>query len=156
MQRMWRQLFAALVAVVAVAGVASAQAPIPQPLPDGAARVQAIVSPAQVAGTPLSPVGGQTYVQGSGCCTSAPAGCGRSSHGCGSVKSDCNHVFGSCRSFFSPCGPGSGGHGRHGDGCGIGGHGGLGGRHGQCGFWDFGKGYAHSWTHCVYDSFLNH
>ena len=63
-------------------------------------------------------------------------------------------MFGSCKSFFNACGPNGNGHG-HGR---CGGHGGgLGGHHDRCGTWTFGTPYnAGGWTHCVYDSFLNH
>jgi hypothetical protein len=155
MQRMWRHLFAALAGVLAVVGAASAQTPgqiiIPQPQPSGESRLNAVVAPA-----PIALAGGQTYVRGSGGCNGCgtPAPCatpcktGRDcNNGCGSVKSDCNFMFGSCKSFFDPCGPSGNGHGRHGGG----GHG------NRCGDWSFGAPYnTGNWTHCVYDSFLNH
>ena len=185
MQRMWRQLFAALAGVLAVVGTASAQAPgsipIPQPLPTGTAHVQSIVSPAQVAGAPIAPAGGQVYVRGSGGCN----GCGSAvqngcydkgcNNGCGSLKSDCGFIFGSCKSFFNPCGVqpsgcGGGWGGAHGHllggkgacgngGCGGGCGGGFLGHHGngpRCGVFPLGTPYSHGCNPCVYDSFLNH
>jgi len=160
MQRMWRQMFAALAGVLAVVSAASAQTPgqivIPQPLPNGTARLNAIVAPA-----PVTPAGAQTYVRGSGGCN----GCGTAApcaapcqpardcnNGCGSFKSDCNFMFGSCKSFFDPCGPSGNGHGRHGGRCG----GGFGGHHDRCGNWSFGAPYGHGCNPCIYDSFLNH
>ncbi len=150
-------MFAALAGVLAVVGATSAQMPgqisIPQPLPSGAARLNAIVAPA-----PIALAGGQTYVRGSGGCngcgTAAPCNVARDcNNGCGSFKSDCNFMFGSCKSFFDPCGPSGNGHGRHGGRCG----GGLGGHHDRCGTWTFGTGYnTHGCNPCVYDSFLNH
>lgn len=188
MQRMWRQLFAALAGVLAIISAASAQAPgqisIPQPLPSGTARVQSIVSPAQVAGAPITPAGGQIYVRGSGGCngcgSAAPAatpcttsnGC---NNGCGSLKADCGFMFGSCKSFFNPCGPqpsGGGWGGAHGHllggkgGCGSAGAcgsggcgGGLLGHHGngpRCGAFPYGTPYGHGYNGCVYDTYLNH
>jgi hypothetical protein len=160
MQRMWRQLFAALVGVLAVAASASAQAPgqipIPQPLPNGQARLYSLVTPAQYAAAPVSPAGGQVYVRGSGgCSTGAPCQLAQPcNNGCGSFKSDCNFMFGSCKSFFDPCGPSGNGHGFGGHGrCG----GGLFGGHGdRCGTWTFGSPYSHGCNPCVYDSWLNH
>jgi len=165
---MWRHLFAALAGMLAVVGAASAQTPgqisIPEPLPNGATRLSALVAPA-----PIALAGGQTYVRGSGGCNGCgtPAPCAspcasscakpcpvarECNNGCGSAKSDCRFMFGSCKSFFEPCGPGGNGHGRHGGGCG----GGLGGHHDRCGFWSFGSPYGHGCNPCIYDSFLNH
>lgn len=186
MQRMWRQLFAALAGVLAVIGTASAQAPgsiaIPHQLPSGSAQVQSALSPAQMASAPvapIAPVGGPLHVHGSGGCN----GCGTPAYtpcqtgnpcnnGCGSLKSDCGFIFGSCKSFFNPCGPqpmGGGWGGAHGHllggGCGSG-CGGLLGHGGGCGGGLFGRGrcpttpygtpYAHPCNPCVYDTFLNH
>src|SRR5687768_13740107 len=84
MQRMWRQMFAALAGVLAVVSAASAQTPgqiiVPQPLPSGAARLNAIVAP-----PPIALAGGQTYVRGSGGCN----GCGTAAP-C-PVARDCNN-----------------------------------------------------------------
>jgi hypothetical protein len=150
-------MFAALVGVLAAVGAASAQAPaplpIPQQLPNATARLQAIAPPAYPAGSPVTPVGGQVYVKGSGGCSScgsasssnAPFGCYQPgcNNGCGSLKADCGFMFGSCKSFFDPCGPGlGGGHGR--------GHG------SRCGTFPFGTPYGHGYNGCVYDTYLNH
>jgi hypothetical protein len=166
--------------VLAVVGTASAQAPgqipIPQQLPGGSSHGQVIVSPAQVAGTPIAPVGGQVFVRGSGGCNgcgsaAAAAPCTTSNgcnNGCGSLKGDCGFIFGSCKSFFNPCGPqplgggwgGAHGHllgGKHGGngGCGGGCGGGLFG-HGRCGSLPYGTPYGHPCNPCVYDTYLNH
>jgi hypothetical protein len=171
MQRMWRQLFAALAGVLAVVSAASAQSPgqiiIPQPLPGGASSAQSIVSPAQVAGAPIATTGGQIYVRGSGGCNgcgsaanAAPCGTpcttGRGcNNGCGSLKADCGFMFGSCKSFFNPCGVqpmgggwgGANGHlfggkGGCGNGCGGSGGGLFGHGSGGCGGGLFGGGHC--------------
>ena len=151
-------MFAALAGVLAFVGAASAQAPasqpIPQPLPIGTARLQQAVSPAYVAGAPVTLAGHQTYVRGSGGCngcgTPAPCATGNNcNNGCGSAKANCGFMFGSCKSFFNACGPLSGGHG------GKGGHG-HGGRGGHCGTLPLGTPYGTGANMCHYDSFLNH
>jgi hypothetical protein len=168
-------MFAALAGVLAIVGAASAQAPgqipIPQPLPNGAARLQSTFSPAYVAGAPVTPAGA-IFVKGSGGCSSCgntaatPCQYGKTdcNNGCGSVKSTCGIIFGSCKSFFNPCGPlpsggGWGGNGKLGGGCGSGGGGhghGGGGHGGHCPPPPYGKPYGTGANMCTYDSFLNH
>ena len=119
MQRMWRQLFAALAGVLAVVSAASAQSPgqitIPQPLPGGARPGSRSCRRRRWPARPIAPAGGQVYVRGSGGCNGCgscgyrgpcgPLPTGRGcNNGCGSLKADCGFMFGSCKSFFDPCG----------------------------------------------------
>jgi hypothetical protein len=147
MQRMWRQMFAAVLGVLAVTGLASAQAPntLPQPLPP--LRAQAVPAQAQLTAAPvIAPVIPVGHTRGSGGCSS----CAPSNGPCTGPKSDCAFIFGSCKSFFDPCGP------KHGGGWG-GGHGRIGGGHGsRCGIAPFGTPYGTGQNMCHYDSFLNH
>lgn len=158
MQRMWRQMFAALAGVLVVAGLASAQAPIPQQLPQSPIRGQYVAIPGAPVAAPVAPTvapaGGQVFVRGSGGCnscgsasTAVPCKTGNTcNNGCGSFKSDCAFMFGSCKKFFDPCGP-------VGNGCGNG----HGRGHGpRCGVHPFGKPYSNGYNGCNYDSYLNH
>jgi hypothetical protein len=180
MQRMWRQMFAAVAGVVAIAGAAAAQSPPPQPLPP----IIPVAAPTIVVGSPTQaipafmptrgenpgavqnaiPSANQPIVAishgskgcGSGC-GSAGTGCetpaNPCANGCGSFKQDCNFMFGSCKSFFSPCGVGGGGC----NGCGGSGTHRFGGKHGNCPVPPWGTPYNQGgWNHCTYDSFLNH
>lgn len=148
-----RRLILAAFGVFAVAGVASAQQPAPQP----AVQYAPVPAPAAVAGTPVRPAAGATVIQGSGGCTSCGTGAGVAAkfkmstggdcgygypcqNGCGSLKSDLAFQFGSCKTFFSPCGPMC--------------NGALG---GKCGYLQFAKPYGTGWT-CPrqFDTYLNH
>ncbi|MFO0826210.1 MAG: hypothetical protein U0792_24345 [Gemmataceae bacterium] len=114
MQRMWRQLFVAAVAVLSLSGIASAQNPIPARGP----AVQPAPVPAQAAMGPVTPVAGQIYMRGTGGCSSCgspqavnqPGTFGnygpRDRNGCGSACGDAGRVSCSraCKTFFDPCG----------------------------------------------------
>lgn len=152
MQRMWRQLFAAVVGVLSLGGIASAQNPIPAPIP----AVMPAPVPAKAAiGGPITPVAGQIYMRGSGGCSSCntpqavnqPGNFGsygpRDRNGCGSACADASAIFGSCKNFFDPCG-GVGGRNR--GGC----HG------GRCPLQPLGAPYAGKHNSCFYDSYLLH
>ncbi len=159
MQRMSRQMFAAVVGVLAVAGLASAQSGAPNPFPP----LKGVPAPTAPAGQ-VTPAAGVVPVRGTGGCTN----CGpnssthanyyggyyttavpnarysqANSYGCGSAKADCTFLFGSCKSFFSPCGP-----------YGVGLSGGCG--SGGCGVHPYGKPYGTGYNGCKYDSYLNH
>jgi hypothetical protein len=154
-----RQLFLAAFGVLAVAGVAAAQQPqvqyIPQPMPSAVP----VVSPsaAATASAPVYPVSGTSYIRGSGCTScGAPAAssCQYGStcnNGCGSVKSDLAFHFGSCKGFFNACGPTCG----NGSGHGLGGGRGLFG--GCCPTLPFAQPYGIGWQ-CPrqYDTYANH
>jgi hypothetical protein len=155
-----RRLFLAVLGVVAVSGVASAQQPIYQQPP----IAPPAYSPGAVAAAPVLPASGATVIKGNGCSNCGPTvaasrgftmskhgggGCATGdacNSGCGSVKSDLAFHFGSCKSFFSPCGPGLGGHG------GLGGHFG-----GKCPTLPFAAPWGQGWT-CprAYDTYANH
>jgi hypothetical protein len=184
MQRMWRQMFAAVAGVVVIAGAAAAQSPPPQPLPPiipvaapvhGSGYAVPAVMPATIGlnggaiQNAIPPTVNQPIIaighgsRGKGCADpcatpcptpcAAPANpCATPANGCSSFKQDCNFMFGSSKSFFDACGP-TGGHG------GCGGHGlGRFGKHGaNCPVPPWGTPYNQGgWTHCHYDSFLNH
>ncbi|MBA4189902.1 MAG: hypothetical protein C0467_18110 [Planctomycetaceae bacterium] len=164
MQRMWRQLFAAVLGVVALSGVASAQNPapaasyrmeVPQAMPAPA--------PAKAVANQITPVSGAIYVRGSGGCSScgtaaaAPAASThgafaqygpRDRNGCGSLCADTKFVFGSCKSFFDPCGSASCGRA----GCGRAGCGGC----ASCPSWPLAQPFGTKFQGCVYDTYLNH
>ena len=150
MQRIWRQMFSAVAALLAFAGISSAQSPPPNYLPSipiapsvgvvpatgGVVRVQGttVVAPAPtpVAAAPAAAVPFGQY--GPGC-----------NNGCGSCKSDAAFMFGSCKSFFDPCGPKAGK-----------GHGGLFHNRANCAPHPFATPYGMGYNGCVYDSYLNH
>lgn len=118
-----RRLFLAVLGMVAVAGVASAQQPQYQP-------VQYPTAPSAAAAAPISPASGTTVIKGNGGCSNCGptvastsrgftmskvtgGNCVTGNHcqsGCGSLKSDLAFHFGSCKSFFAPCGPTLGSH----------------------------------------------
>jgi hypothetical protein len=178
-QWIWRHLFAAAVGAFALAGTASAQAPVaPPPVVAQPAPGPVVPSvPAAIGGLPTAPgtvvvpnggngaVVGQngTYTNGTyngGYFMSGPTSTrlGNGPNGCGSCGQDAAFVLGSCRSFFSPCGGIS-------NGCG-GGHGHGGGRghgrglgfllHGGCITPVGGHGATQGYNPCIYDSYLNH
>lgn len=138
MQRMWRRMFAAAAGVLAVAGLASAQSPAPNPLP----RLP-VAQPA-----PVVPASAATHVKGSGGCV----GCGPAvqtgqygpgqRNGCGSARADAGFVFGSCKSFFAPCGPAP---------CE-----GLGRFRNPCPTHPFAKPFGSGFNTCAYESYNNH
>ncbi len=154
MQRMWRQLFAAVLGVVAISGIASAQNPVQNS--SAIPQVMAAPSPAKAAANQITPVSGAIYMRGSGGCSS----CGNAAapaqnvpfaqygssdrNGCGGVRSDANFMFGSCKSFFDPCGT-AGGRGRGGCSSCAG-----------CPSWPFAQPYGQKYQGCVYDTYLNH
>ncbi len=140
MRRWILRAAAVALAVVATAGVSSAQAPV-------------IVESAPAAGYPVG------VTQASGCST---CGGGSSSKGygafrigegcqntpsCGNWCTERTFLFGGCKQFFTPgqdctgCGPFGGKHGH-------GGHG--------CVSPIFGTGPANPFNPCCYDSYLNH
>jgi hypothetical protein len=156
-----RRLFLAVLGVVAVTGVASAQQPIYQQPP----IAPPAYSPGAVAAAPVQPASGATVIKGNGCSNCGPTVASSSrgftmskltggncltgdpcQNGCGSVKSDLAFHFGSCKSFFSPCGPSLGGHGK----------GGLFGG-GRCPTVPFAEPWGQGWG-CprAYDSYANH
>jgi len=150
MQRMWRQMFVAVVAMLAVTGFASAQNAQPNPLP--ALPKQSIV-----------PVAGTDYVRGSGGCSNCGSGNGpvaqtlhqpavpfaqygpTDRHGCGNFKSDLGFIFGNCKSYFNPCNPlpCDGGRGRFGS-------------RNPCPIQPYGTPYGAGANGCKYDTYLNH
>jgi hypothetical protein len=163
---MWRQLFAAVLGVAAVAGTAAAQSPPPQPLPPIVAVAAPVAAPAGTgfAIPQVMPASGGTNGPATlagdgvrGVITQAPISYGMSgqgcANGCGNYKHDLGFMFGSCKSFFDPCGPqpcdGFGG-GRF-----RGGHGGLCGGN-RCPAPPFGTPYGIPHSHCRYDSWLNY
>ncbi|MCE9566739.1 MAG: hypothetical protein K8U57_32440 [Planctomycetes bacterium] len=149
MQRMWRQLFAAVVGVIVLSGVASAQNPIPAAMP----------APAQAAAGKVTPASGAVYMRGNGGCSScgSPAAVNAPNapfaqygpydrNGCGGVRSDAAFMFGSCKSFFDPCGTATCG-GKHGrGGCG----------HAGCPLLPLATPYGTKYSGCQYDTYLNH
>jgi len=154
MQKMWRQLFAAVLGVVALGGVASAQNPAPRSyemvLP------QAMPVPAKAAvSNPITPVAGAIYMRGSGGCSSCGNGATaapapsfaqygpQQRNGCGSAGADAKFIFGSCKSFFDPCDAG-GGRGRGCSSC------------SGCPSWPLAQPYGTKFHGCVYDTYLNH
>jgi hypothetical protein len=160
MKQMWRQMFAAVVGVAAIAAVAAAQSPPPRPLPPiipVAAPVTSAIPDAMPALGGLAPAG----LRADGATTAPPVtapvsygmpgpGC---NNGCGSCKHDCGFMFGSCRNFFDPCGPKPCGDGGRRGRCG-GGLGGICG--GKCPTTPFGQPYGTPHSGCRYDSWLNY
>ena len=116
-----RRLFLAVLGVVAVAGVASAQQPIYQQPPIAPpaycpGAVAAIPAPAPEPPSLRVMLSNQSHcprAAGSRCRSTAVAAVtgNACNSGCGSVKSDRAFQPGSCKSFFAPCGPSLGGHG---------------------------------------------
>ena len=119
MNRIWHQMFAAVLGVAAVAGMSAAQSPPPQPLPPiipVAAPVMASTSIPGIAIPDAMPASGglnsgaTIRSEGLHGALNQPAvaygqygpGC---NNGCGSCKSDLGFIFGSCKSYFAPCGP---------------------------------------------------
>ena len=119
MNRIWHRMFAAVLGVVAVAGVAAAQSPPPQPLPPIIPVAAPVFVPASNTGIAIPDVmptsgglnsGASIHTDGlHGVLNQPPvaygqygAGC---NNGCGSCKSDLGFMFGSCKSYFAPCGP---------------------------------------------------
>ncbi|MBN9122632.1 MAG: hypothetical protein J0I06_26380 [Planctomycetes bacterium] len=122
-----RKMLLAALGVLAVAGAASAQQPVPSiPVRMPSVPVTApTVSPAAAAATPLVPASGATVIRGDGGCANCGSSTGRGfvmsgisnvtggncqlgypcQNGCGSIKSDLAFHFGSCKNFFAPCGP---------------------------------------------------
>jgi hypothetical protein len=167
---MWRQLFAAVLGVAAVAGVSAAQSPPPRPLPPIVPVAAPLAVPASHSGYAIPdvmPTSGGTNapatLAGNGIrgVLQQPAisygmpgpGC---ANGCGSAKHDAGFMFGSCKSYFDPCGPqpcGGSGTGRFRGGHKCGGglfHG------GNCPDHPFGTPYGIPHSHCKYDSWLNY
>ena len=170
MQRMWRQMFAAVLGVAALVGAAAAQSPPPQPLPPIIAVAAPVAVPASnptVAIPQLMPAGGRLQsaapavtgnALGTATAPAAPAyptGVAGCNNGCGSFKQDCAFMFGSCKSFFNPCHPN---HADCGGGCGTSRfHGKCGGLFGdRCPSLPWGTPYGTGHSGCKYDSWLNH
>ncbi|MBA4062222.1 MAG: hypothetical protein C0501_00685 [Isosphaera sp.] len=134
-------MFAAAAGVLAVAGMASAQSPPPNPLP----RIP--VAPA----APVQPASAVAHVKGSGGCV----GCGPAiqtgqygpgqRNGCGSYRSDAGFIFGSCKSFFDPCGP-----------LPCEGHGKFGLFRNPCPTHPYARPYGTGFNTCQYDTYHNH
>lgn len=148
MQRICRQLFAAVVGVVALAGAASAQHPAPQAAPAPAKAAAGVV-----------PAAGVIHMRGTGGCAScgtpavnhyAPYGQygAINNNGAGSARASAAFIFGSSSSFFDPCGNGvcGTGHGRGRAGCGDCG----------CPTWPLAQPFGTKYNGCQYDTFLNH
>lgn len=147
---MWRQLFAAVVGVFVLGGVASAQVPAAMPAP--------VPAKAAMGAGQVMPASGAVYVRGNGGCSScgSPAAVNApfaqygpyDRNGCGGVRSDAAFMFGSCKSFFDPCGDATCG-GKHGHGRGGCGHAG-------CPLLPLAAPYGTKYSGCHYDTFLNH
>lgn len=147
MQRMCRQLFAAVIGVVALAGAASAQAP-------AAAPAQYPVPAPAKAAAGVVPASGVIHMRGTGGCAScgtpatnpaAPYGQygAINNNGCGSARASAAFIFGKCGSFFDPCGNGVCG-GAGGRGC------------SSCPTWPLAQPFGTKYHGCHYDTFLNH
>jgi hypothetical protein len=142
-----QRMFAAAAGVLVVAGMASAQAPTPNPLP----RLP-VAQPA-----PVQPASAVTHVKGSGGCSNCGPAAGYGPavqtgqygpgqrNGCGSYRSDAGFIFGSCKSFFDPCGP-----------LPCNGHGKSGLFRGSCPTHPYAQPYGTGFNPCVYDSYHNH
>jgi hypothetical protein len=135
-------MFAAVAGVLAVAGLASAQSPAPNYLP----QIPTAPIPAHHGG--VIPASGSTGARAAGGVVHQPAvpygqygqGC---NNGCGNWKSDAGFIFGSCKSFFDPCGPQPCGTGRFFN-------------KQKCPPHPFASPYGTGYNGCNYDSYLNH
>ena len=178
MQRMWRQMFAAVLGVAALAGASAAQSPPPRPLPPIVPIAAPVaVTPAPAAAVPhlMPAVGLDVPAQAPAPAAPAPAAPGTvvpppaantaygvgvhgCNNGCGTFKQDCTFMFGSCKSFFNPCASGAADCGGFGLGRFHGGHcgGGLFGHHGKCPDLPWGTPYGTGHSGCKYSSWLNH
>jgi len=150
----WR--VAVVAAALAITGTASAQDPYAVPNTRGyVMSLPAIPAPPVYKyNGHVANVAREAVVQSSGnyWCSNCQNG-QNCNNGAGSCKADLGFAFGPSKSFFAPCGPrlfpDCGG----GRGCG---HGGGSGEGFCCKTAIYGRGPAGPWSHCTYDSFLNH